>query len=248
MRVINGYLPIRTGAIFSGLKRILIRNLVILFLIVLISGCRPKQPLQEIVDAKIAIQRAKEAGAEKYASKRLKGAQDYIAQALEAKRKREAQELAREAEVDAYIAESMTKRMKEEERRRAEEADKKKSLARREAERSIARARKAINESEKETKEIKAAQDKLQEARRVFKKERFKEAKKIAQEARRLTQEAELKLPEQHEVKRGETLKIIAQEVYGDSEKWILIYRANRNKIKNADIIHPGQILSIPRE
>lgn len=230
------------------MRRILAIGLIIGFSIVLVSGCGPKRPLQEIVDAKIAIQKAKEAGAGKYAPKRLEGAQDYLTRALGAKRKKEARELAREAEVDARIAESVAKRIKEGEKRRAEEVERKKRLARQEIERAIASVQEAIDKAEKENKETKAAQDRLQEAREAFKKERLDEAKETAQEARELALKAEAKLPEYHKVKKGETLEIIAKEIYGDPEKWILIYRANKDKIKDANIVHPGQILSIPKE
>jgi nucleoid-associated protein YgaU len=247
MRVMNDYAPIKIGAISNGVKRILVIGLIIGCSIVLIVGCGPKRPLQEIVDAKMAIQQAKEAGAKEYAPKRLESAQNYLTRALEVKRKRKARELAQEAEVDARIAESMAKRIKEEEKRRAEEAERKKRLACQEAERTIARAQEAIEKAEKESKEVGAAKDKLKTARETLKKERFQEAKETAQKARELALKAETKLPEYHKVKKGETLKIIAQEIYGDPEKWILIYGANKDKIKNANIIRSGQVLRIPK-
>lgn len=225
------------------------RIVCVLFLTwILLTGCGPKRPLQEIVDAKMAIQQAKEAGAEKYASQRLRSAQDYLIRASGTKRKKTAKELAQEAEVDARIAESMAKSVKEEERKRVEEAEKRKKLLYREAERAIARAQEAISKAEKENKEVGAVKNKLEKAKKALQKERFKEAKKIAQEAKELALKAGAKLPEYHKVKKGETLKIIAHEVYGDPEKWLLIYRANKNKIKNANIIYPGQILRLPRD
>ena len=215
---------------------------------ILLIGCGPKRPLQEIVDAKLAIQKAKETGAREYAPKRLESAQNYLTRALEAKRKKKAEELAREAEVDARIAESVAKKIKEEGKSKAEEALKAKKLARQEAERAIAKAREVINTAEKENKEVGVAKDKLKKAGKSLEKERFREAKKIAQEVKELALKAGTKLPQYHKVKKGETLKIIAKEVYGDPEKWILIYGANKNKIKNVNIIHPGQIFSIPKE
>ncbi|MBU4310127.1 DUF4398 domain-containing protein [bacterium] len=244
----NDYAPTRVGAISNGVRKILIVNLIIISSIVLVSGCGPKRPLQEIVDARIAIQKAKEAGAREYAPKRLENAQKYLTRALEAKRKKEAEELAREAEVDARIAESVARRKKEEEKSRAEEVLKAKRLARQEAEETITRAQEAISKAEKENKEVGVAKDKLEKAREALEKERFAEAKKIAREAKELALKAGAKLPDYHKVKKGETLKIIAKEVYRDPEKWILIYEANRDKIRNANIIHPGQILSIPKE
>ena len=47
-------------------------------------------------------------------------------------------------------------------------------------------------------------------------------------------------------VKSGDSLSKIAKHFYGDSNKWHRIYDANRDKIKNPDLIHPGQELTIP--
>lgn len=52
-----------------------------------------------------------------------------------------------------------------------------------------------------------------------------------------------------HTVKRGETLPYIASlpEVYNDSSFWPLLYRANRDQIRDPNYIWPGQVLRIPR-
>ena len=34
--------------------------------------------------------------------------------------------------------------------------------------------------------------------------------------------------------------------VYGDANKWHAIFDANRDKIKNPDLIQPGQVLTLP--
>ena len=47
-------------------------------------------------------------------------------------------------------------------------------------------------------------------------------------------------------VKSGDSLSKIAKKLYGDANKWRLIYEANTDQIKNPDLIHPGQILKIP--
>jgi nucleoid-associated protein YgaU len=44
----------------------------------------------------------------------------------------------------------------------------------------------------------------------------------------------------------GDSLSKIAKHHYGDSAKWHAIYEANRDKIKNPDLIYPGQVLTIP--
>ncbi len=44
----------------------------------------------------------------------------------------------------------------------------------------------------------------------------------------------------------GDSLSRIAKHHYGDAGKWHAIYEANRDKISNPDLIHPGQVLTIP--
>ena len=47
-------------------------------------------------------------------------------------------------------------------------------------------------------------------------------------------------------VNSGDNLTAIAQQVYGDGSQWQRIFEANRDKISNPDLIHPGQQLIIP--
>ena len=47
-------------------------------------------------------------------------------------------------------------------------------------------------------------------------------------------------------VAAGDTLSKIAQNQYGDGSLWRKIFEANRDTIKNPDLIHPGQELIIP--
>lgn len=51
---------------------------------------------------------------------------------------------------------------------------------------------------------------------------------------------------ESYTVKAGDSLSKIAKTVYGDASKWNRIYDANRDKIKDPDLIHPGQEFRIP--
>jgi nucleoid-associated protein YgaU len=44
----------------------------------------------------------------------------------------------------------------------------------------------------------------------------------------------------------GDSLSKIAKNIYGDAKKWQKIYEANKDQIKNPDLIHPGQVLKIP--
>ena len=47
-------------------------------------------------------------------------------------------------------------------------------------------------------------------------------------------------------VKAGDSLSAIAEREYGDAGQWRRIYEANRDRIDNPDLIHPGQELTIP--
>ena len=47
-------------------------------------------------------------------------------------------------------------------------------------------------------------------------------------------------------VKAGDTLSKIAQREYGDAGEWRKIYEANKDTIKNPDLIYPGQTFNIP--
>ena len=47
-------------------------------------------------------------------------------------------------------------------------------------------------------------------------------------------------------VQPGDSLRAIAQRYYGDEMQWKRIYEANRDKISNPDLIHPGQEFKIP--
>ena len=47
-------------------------------------------------------------------------------------------------------------------------------------------------------------------------------------------------------VKRGDCLWNIAKRFYGNGARYTTIYNANRSKIRNPNLIYPGQVLWIP--
>lgn len=49
-----------------------------------------------------------------------------------------------------------------------------------------------------------------------------------------------------HVVQEGESLSRIAEKYYGSTERWQLVYDANRDQIDDPDFIQPGQRLYIP--
>lgn len=46
----------------------------------------------------------------------------------------------------------------------------------------------------------------------------------------------------------GDSLSKIAKRELGDAKKWHAIFEANRDKIKDPDLIHPGQVLTLPAQ
>ena len=49
-----------------------------------------------------------------------------------------------------------------------------------------------------------------------------------------------------YEVKPGDTLSKIAKQHYGDAGAWHRIYEANKDRIKDPDLIQPGWKLRLP--
>lgn len=47
-------------------------------------------------------------------------------------------------------------------------------------------------------------------------------------------------------VQKGDCLWNIAKKFYGNGSKYTVIYNANKDKIKNPNLIYPGQVLTIP--
>lgn len=63
------------------------------------------------------------------------------------------------------------------------------------------------------------------------------------------TKEPPPPLPASYTVRRGETLPQISArtEIYNDSTLWPIIYRANRDQIRDPKRLWPGQVFVIPR-
>lgn len=54
------------------------------------------------------------------------------------------------------------------------------------------------------------------------------------------------KTPRTHKVVRGDTLWGIARKYLGKGSRWREIYNLNRDKIKNPNLIYPGQVFKLP--
>lgn len=70
------------------------------------------------------------------------------------------------------------------------------------------------------------------------------EIKAVEEEIKKLKER-----PAKYKVIKGDCLWVIAkiEKVYGDPYKWKKIYLANRDKIKDPDLIYPDQVFDIPR-
>jgi nucleoid-associated protein YgaU len=49
-----------------------------------------------------------------------------------------------------------------------------------------------------------------------------------------------------YEVKKGDSLSKIAKQFYGDASMYMKIFEANKDQLKNPDLIQIGQKLRIP--
>lgn len=112
----------------------------------------------------------------------------------------------------------------------------------------------AIKKMQDETKQFLEEYDKLQAEIDQLKKEisdeeqsaitKTDEIKTVEEEIKKLKEK-----PTKYKVIKGDCLWNIAkiEKMYGDPYKWKKIYWANRDKIKNPDLIYPDQIFDIPR-
>lgn len=97
-------------------------------------------------------------------------------------------------------------------------------------------------------KEEQLMQEAAEAEERIRKEELRQEQAEMSQKAIAARDSAPVK-PSSYTVHRGETLPQIAArtEIYNDSSLWPLIYRANRDQIRDPKHLWPGQILKIPR-
>lgn len=51
---------------------------------------------------------------------------------------------------------------------------------------------------------------------------------------------------QEYTIKSGDSLSKIAKRFYGDASKWSVIHMANKDIIKDPNLIHPNQKIKIP--
>jgi len=57
---------------------------------------------------------------------------------------------------------------------------------------------------------------------------------------------ADAKAGRTYTIAKGDSLSKIAKQFYGDARQWRKIYEANKDSIKNPDLIFPGHVIKIP--
>ncbi len=132
------------------------------------------------------------------------------------------------------------KNIESEETRKAKAAENKAKLA--ETKANIAESR--AKEAERKLKEMKDTKQREKNfSRQNAERANAKQVKGIRPPTVR-----PLKILASHTVQKGETLSEIAKTYYGSGSQqyWQLIQEANRDIIKDVNLIHPGQVFKIP--
>jgi len=98
----------------------------------------------------------------------------------------------------------------------------------------------------KEIQEQMAQEGKEKEAEYADRLALLKEGKGIIEA--KLAEAIKKNIPDYYEVEKGDSLWNIAERFYSTGEKWIRIFEANRDIIKNPSMIYPYQRFTIPKE
>lgn len=127
------------------------------------------------------------------------------------------------------------------------ELERQKELKLAEARKRAAEAAQAAARAEEERLMVEAAE--AVERQRALDRLKAAAEARVATRPTAVVRETPPPQPTSHTVRRGETLPQISArtEIYNDSSLWPLIYRANRDQIRDPKQLWPGQVLKIPR-
>ena len=185
--------------------------------------------------------------------RRRKAASDRAERVEAARKQREVQSKRKEAVAKRRAQAAAKKRQANLAKHRAEIAARRKAQA---EEKKLADMRaKVESEVRAEAAKKKSAEDKRKAIRAASKarranlkaqREKARKARIAAAAAAKSAAEAAKVQEVVYEVKPGDSLSKIALEVYGNASRWPEIFDANRDQVKQANLIRPGQKLRIP--
>jgi nucleoid-associated protein YgaU len=247
--------------------------IIVLALLLLISfaGCA-KPPTNEMSEAKMAFQAATDADAQKYAPDKYMSAEEALNQAnqlMEQKKYKQARKKALEALKLSREAEAASATSRNTASLDAKEmydlalaavnsanqagADTYAQAQMRDARNTLAEAKKTYDAGDYQAAKqlAEAALEKARAAEAAAKQEEATRQAQAAQQAAEIAGPAAQPrpYPTEHVVIKGESLWWIAEykQIYDDPFQWPLIYKANRSKIKDPDLIFPDQVFTITR-
>jgi hypothetical protein len=212
------------------------RNLLILVIVIFLSSCA-RFPEEEVKLAKLEIESMYYSEIPKYMPEEWNALKDVWQKLDNAEKSRKRDEALRwyyyTFQKAMILDENLTKRKKEEEEKAKKQRD---EAEKRNVEAEKARATAALAEGIKAESEIKK-----------FEKEVVVRKKPKTMDDIRY--KIEKRFPSFYTVKEEEKLEYIAEMpfVYSDKYQWPLIYKYNRNQIRDPKKLYKGQILKIPR-
>jgi len=209
------------------------KRLLLIIAVVLFSACA-KPPTAELQDARSLVNKAYAAGAVQFAPGQYQLANSALQAAELQVESREYDKAFRTlALAQRYADEALQVTVEEKQKL--------------EAARAKAAEKKRLAELKKQQK-IKEKQE--QKKQQELKKRLAADKKKKSQPVKKAPDVVKPELVDEVTVFPGENLANIAarKEVYGDPFLWPLIYKANRDQIKDPVKIFEGQILKIPRD
>jgi|YNPNPStandDraft_1061719.scaffolds.fasta_scaffold04237_8 nucleoid-associated protein YgaU len=138
------------------------------------------------------------------------------------------------------------------EKQEAEEAKRAADAARAQAAREKAAAEAQARAAEARAK---AAEERAKTAEKAAAEARAQAARKEAEErVKEIREQVELRKAEAaaaakrtYVVKSGDSLSKIARDQLGDASRWPEIFELNKDKIKDPNLIYPGQELTLPK-
>jgi nucleoid-associated protein YgaU len=204
--------------------------LIALLLLLLCAGCAIEAPMFR-QEAQLTLQRVKKEGGRTLRPSEFNSTEEALARGDSLFSEGEREEAERYFYLTLLKAQLLEQEIRQQKARLEDEKRRAEELKRAELQRLAQEQEKRLAQAKAEAQ---ARAEAAEAARRKAKPQALKE---------RVTPVSS------YTVTRGESLPFIASQpqVYGDRTLWPLIYRANRDQIRDPRHIWPGQVLRIPR-